>query len=178
MGFLIPASKAWKSSCHTSASGTEVLVARGLGRRGKKTTSGSPQSRALRPGESPGMLSKFWEGHHLRCPEAAGSLVQRGRPISEGKEEMPDPGMGTEASRTTPRLCCVSDNPFPNHPYLTLYTLMEYPSLSAHKNKMGRDPSPSIRDTTGHGCGGRVTKKKRQSLGVTTGTQAFQRRFC
>lgn len=48
------------------------------------------------------MLSKFWEGHHLRCPEAAGSLVQRGRPISEGKEEMPDPGMGTEASRTTP----------------------------------------------------------------------------
>lgn len=52
VGLLLPPSKA-REPCPTSASVTEGLVARDLGRRGKKITPGSPQSRGPRPSVSP-----------------------------------------------------------------------------------------------------------------------------
>lgn len=91
-----------ESSCPTSGSGTEVLAARGLRRRAKKTTPGSPRMRAPRPSVSPGMLSKFWESHCLTCPEAAGPLVQRGPALSlkEKRKCLLVWGWALEASRT------------------------------------------------------------------------------
>lgn len=131
------------SSCPTSGSGTEVLAARGLRRRGKKTTPGSPQIRAPRPSVSPGMLSKFWESHCLTCPEAAGPLVQRGPALSlkekrkclilvcgAGHWRLPE-------LSSPPPLLRVSDNPPPNHCTRLYATFQDNTPASLHTKMKG-----------------------------------------